>query len=167
VAEAEAEVPLFGILILCHNHLLQLAEAEAVAKTVTANKMAEQAALAVQDLMVAAQVVLAAAQVVLQEYAEAEVAKDGTAAHRITAAAASPGRHYIIIQLAIVVAAILQIWEGSAADQVVMAAAAVAVAGQVEARVVGLMQVTEAAAALLIVDQIKAIQAASNRVAVK
>ena len=139
-------------------HLLQLAEAEAVAKAVTDNNTAEQAALAAQDLMAAAQVAQMVTQVQAKASAEAEVAKDGTAGSRITVAETLLGRHYIIIQLALeaAAAAIHPFKEALAVVAATMAAAAVAAAGQVEAQVVGHIPDLEAEADLIIVDQIKA-----------
>ena len=98
-------------------------------KAVTANKMAEQALLAAQDLMVEAPAVQMATQVVLQEYAAAVVARDGTAVRRITVAAASPGQRYTVIQLAseAVAAAMQTFKEGSVAAAATMAAVEAAV----------------------------------------
>lgn len=151
-AEAEAEVS-SGILTLCHNRLLQPAEAAAVVKAVTANKTAEPVQLAAQDQMVAARVAQMAIAAHLVVSVEVAAVKDGTVADRITVAETLPGQHYIII-----LEGMLQPVPLAAASAVAAAAgaeAAAAVAGVEAAQVVGHIPGSEAVVGPLIMEQIK------------
>lgn len=128
-------------------------------KAVTANKMAEQELLAVQDLMAEAQAAKMVIQAQAKVFVEAEAARDGMAASRTIAAETLHGQHYTVIQLAseAAEAEILTFKEASEAEAEITAAQAAEAATQVADQVAGHIPVTVAEADLIIVDQIKAI----------